>query len=119
MKKFGFSGHERLIKTSHYNHALKKGEKVVHPFFYLYFINNNLLYNRLGIRIGKKFGDAHVRNRVKRVIREVYRVNKNSIKGFDLVFIPRYGAKYFFSDVETAVKKVFSKVEGKTGKTGF
>ncbi|MDD5773477.1 MAG: ribonuclease P protein component [bacterium] len=111
MKKFGFSGHERLKNTIDYNHALKKGEKVVHPFFYLYYIKNNLLYSRLGIRIGKKFGDAHARNRVKRIIKEVYRINKSFIKGFDLVFIPRFGAKYVFSDVNNAIKQVFLKVE--------
>ncbi|MFH1287403.1 MAG: ribonuclease P protein component [bacterium] len=107
MKKAGFSKRERLKVTADYNEVLKKGEKVTHPFFYLYFIRNNLLFNRLGIRVGKRFGAACVRNRVKRIIREVYRKNKSAVKGLDLVFIPRYGKEFLFSDMEAAVKKVF------------
>ncbi len=119
MKNVSFSRHERVNNTIDYTRALKKGEKVTHPFFYLYYIKNNLLFNRLGIRVGKRFGDAHVRNRVKRIIKEVFRNNKSSVKGFDLVFIPRYGAKYIFSDVDDAIKKAFLRLENTARKAGF
>lgn len=98
---------ERLKSTADYNKVLKKGEKRTHPFFYLYFVGNGLLFNRLGIRVGRKFGDAHVRNRVKRIIREVYRKNEAAIKGFDVVFIPRRQTEFLFHDMDAAVKKIF------------
>ncbi|MEW6088864.1 MAG: ribonuclease P protein component [bacterium] len=116
MKKFGFSGQERLKNTIDYNRVIKKGERITHPYFYLFFIRNNLFFDRLGIRIGKKFGKAHVRNKTKRIIKEIYRQNKSLIPGFDLVFIPRYGAKYIFSNVETVIKKVFLQLRDSTTK---
>lgn len=97
---------ERLKSTADYNKVLRNGGKRAHPFFYLYFIKNGLLFNRLGIRVGKKFGDAHVRNRVKRIIREVYRKNEVNVKGFDLVFIPRR-QNLVYADMDAAVRKIF------------
>jgi ribonuclease P protein component len=43
---------------------------------------------RLGIAATKKLGGAVVRNRAKRLIREVFRRNKIAA-GFDVVVIPR------------------------------
>jgi ribonuclease P protein component len=43
---------------------------------------------RLGIAATRKFGGAVVRNRAKRLIREVFRRNKIA-RGFDVVVIPK------------------------------
>lgn len=45
---------------------------------------------RLGLAVTKKTGCAVIRNRVKRVVREFFRCNRNYIgNGFDLVVVPK------------------------------
>lgn len=56
----------------------------------LYARKNNLGINRIGITTGKKLGHAVVRNRVRRRLREVYRINEaRFIPGYDLVVVAR------------------------------
>ena len=46
--------------------------------------------NRVGITVGKKLGKAHIRNRTRRRIREVYRLNEEKFKaGWDIVVVAR------------------------------
>jgi ribonuclease P protein component len=49
---------------------------------------NGLTVGRLGIAATKKLGGAVVRNRAKRLIREVFRRN-DIAPGFDIVVVPR------------------------------
>jgi len=56
---------------------------------------------RLGITVTKKIGNAVVRNRVKRVLREVFRRNRALFPpATDIVFIAKHGAgKLGYADV--------------------
>lgn len=47
-------------------------------------------YSRLGITVTKKFGDAHHRNRFKRIVRESYRLSYPQLKqSYDIIVRPR------------------------------
>lgn len=51
---------------------------------------NGLGHPRIGLSVSVKIGNAVVRNRVKRILRDIFRRNRESIPGdFDLVFIPK------------------------------
>ena len=44
----------------------------------------------MGITVSKKLGKAHVRNRTRRRLREVYRLNEGSFQpGWDIVVVAR------------------------------
>ena len=46
--------------------------------------------NRVGITVGKKLGKAHIRNRIRRRLREVYRLNEEKfLPGYDIVVVAR------------------------------
>ena len=56
----------------------------------LYARRNRTESNRVGITVGKKLGHAVVRNRVRRRIREVYRLNEEKFQpGWDIVVVAR------------------------------
>ena len=50
----------------------------VSPYFVVYAKRNNLSHNRLGLTVSVKLGGAVVRNKIKRRIREVYRLNESA-----------------------------------------
>ncbi len=59
----------------------------------LKYIENNLNYNRVMFCLIRKYGNAVERNQTKRIMREIYRKNKEMIKpGYDLAFILFPGA---------------------------
>ena len=56
----------------------------------LYARKNRTATNRVGITVSKKLGKANVRNRVRRRLREVYRLNEERfLPGWDIVIVAR------------------------------
>lgn len=54
---------------------------------------NGLAYSRLGLAIGRRVGPAVVRNRIKRLIREAFRLEQDALpRGLDLVVTVRSAA---------------------------
>lgn len=84
-----------------------RGKNAAGPFLVLYCVKNRRQKNRLGLTVSVKLGGAVVRNRIKRLLREAYRLHKSELKtGFDLVIVARsraVGARY--RDIEHAFLK--------------
>ena len=56
----------------------------------LYARKNNTATNRVGVTVGKKLGKAVIRNRVRRRLREIYRLNEHRFTpGWDIVVVAR------------------------------
>jgi ribonuclease P protein component len=53
------------------------------------FLANSLGYDRLGIVASRRIGGAVRRNKAKRLIREIFRLNKQQGSGWDIVVIAR------------------------------
>jgi len=55
--------------------------------------NRQKTVNRLGLTVSVKLGGAVVRNRIRRRLREVYRLHEHQLKeGFDIVIVARHRA---------------------------
>lgn len=72
----------------------KKGETCVNYAFVCYFRENKRRRNRCGIVTGKKIGNAVIRNRSRRVIREAFRIFDHDLrqlteKRYDFIFVAR------------------------------
>ena len=79
----------------------------------LYVASNGREYSRLGVSVGKTAGNAAVRNRFKRLVREVFRLNREQIPtGFDYVTIASSKAtkELTFENVKESFLKLASRV---------
>ena len=78
------------LKLNHIFRRLYHTNGVADGYLVLYARKNRMDVNRVGITVGKKLGKAHVRNRTRRRIREVYRLNELSFQpGWDIVVVAR------------------------------
>ena len=83
------------LKLNHIFQRLYHTKGVADGFLVLYARKNRSGSNRVGITVSKKLGKAHVRNRVRRRIREAYRLHEQEIKnGYDIVIVARHAAEH-------------------------
>jgi len=72
---------------------MKEGTCTKNHSFVVYSKENNLPYNKYGISVSKKHGNAVFRNKQKRIIRNIIDNNKKDyLKGKDYIIILRKGA---------------------------
>jgi ribonuclease P protein component len=103
MKRFSFPKNKRLISNSQFKDVLARGRRLSNGVLTLYMAENDFDYSRLGVSVGKSRGNAVIRNRFKRLMREAFRQNQEQIpSGFDylLMISPRWPKK-------TNVEKIF------------
>ena len=78
------------LKLNHIFQRLYHTKGVADGYLVLYARKNRTESNRVGITVSKKLGKAHIRNRVRRRIREVYRLNEDQfLPGWDIVVVAR------------------------------
>ena len=75
-------GHKKILRF---------GQRKKFPFFILIYKSNNLSNSRFSIMATKKIGKAIVRNKVKRMFRELIREQMQHIcDGYDIIIIPSH-----------------------------
>ena len=78
------------LKLNHIFRRLYHTNGQANGFLVLYARKNRTEGNRVGITVSKKLGKAHVRNRVRRRLREIYRLNEEKfLPGWDIVVVAR------------------------------
>jgi ribonuclease P protein component len=86
--RLNFPGKNRIRKSYDFREVFKKGNTYTTRNFIVHCNNTSLGYPRLGVVIGKKlFASAVKRNRLKRIIREVFRKNKHQFNSLDVVIV--------------------------------
>lgn len=69
----------RLRRRGDYIRVSSMGRKVHTPHFIVFFLETPAVPTRLGITVSRKVGQAVIRNRVKRLIREFFRLNYSNL----------------------------------------
>ncbi len=79
-----------LKKNSDFRRLYAKGKSAATPYLVVYCRKNRSDRNRLGYTVSTRLGHAVVRNRVRRRLREIVRLNAGAMKtGYDLVIVAR------------------------------
>ena len=83
------------LKLNHIFQRLYRTSGQANGYLVLYARRNRTNTNRVGITVSKKLGHAVVRNRIRRRLREVYRLNEDKFQpGWDIVVVARTRAVY-------------------------
>jgi ribonuclease P protein component len=90
LKPYGYTKADRVKSSAEYRILSKHGKRWYGRYFIIVFKKNQQSKSRLGITVSKKVGKAVTRNRIKRAIREYYRLNRSLLTiGLDINIIAR------------------------------
>ena len=82
----------RIVRSVDYRTLYQKGRRIKSERFVLFGLKNNVGHHRLGLTVSRKVGGAVVRNRIKRLFREIFRKSSNEIPSqFDIVVNAKLG----------------------------
>jgi ribonuclease P protein component len=102
---------ESLKKPSEFSKVYKRGKSYADKNIVIYYMPNQLGMTRVGFSISKKVGNAVVRNRVRRFIKESLRVNFTNIGNYDLVFVARVrSSQVDYHEITRSLKYIFKKI---------
>ena len=78
------------MRRAEYEAVYREGQRRSGQQFTVFYRANGLERSRFGISVKKAFGNAVVRNRIRRRVREILRRNRSEISsGWDIVIHPR------------------------------
>ncbi len=106
MESQSFQPEERIRKRQDYLRIYEQGKRVYTRNFTIIVCPNQAGMRRMGTTVSKKVGNAVKRNRIKRLLREFFRLNKGKLPAsHDIVVIAKKGiSKLTYNDVYTELE---------------
>ncbi len=90
------SKNQRLVKNSEFRAVLAQRKRCNDHLLVVHMAANGMPFSRIGVSIGRAQGNAVLRNRIKRLVREAFRLKQRELPcGFDILVTmskPRQGA---------------------------
>lgn len=102
----------RLLTPSHFENVFSNAIPAVSPKVTLLGRHNTLTHPRLGVTVSKKnVRKAHDRNRMKRLIRESFRLNQHKLPNIDIVVVVKAGLdKQSNEEIFKVLEKLWKKL---------
>lgn len=88
--EYRFLSDWRVRTTVAFQHVYSKRKRLSGRYYLLYYLDNDIGHSRLGVVASKRsVKKAVIRNRVRRIVKEAFRKQKNKLPSFDLIFIAK------------------------------
>ena len=107
-----FNRTKGLKKDCDFRKVYKHGKSFANRYLVMYILENKSDSSRIGISVSKKVGNAITRNKIRRRIKEAYRLNidENVKCGYDIIFIARVSCNEAeYKDIEKAITHLVKK----------
>jgi ribonuclease P protein component len=112
--RFSFTKADRILKRSEFIALSKSGKRVQSAKFIAYYLPAQYNQPRLGVTVTKKVGQAVERNRIKRLVREFFRLNRHCLSGkWDINIIAKRQSAGFSSEkAYRSLQNIFDQISG-------
>lgn len=104
---------QSLKNNYEFRRLYARGKSAVTGHIAVYCRRGRRNINQLGLTVGKKVGNAVIRNRVRRRLKEIYRLHENEFRrGFDIVVVARVKSRDAdYRQLETDMLRLFKKLD--------
>jgi len=109
-----FTPEQRLHTPAEYDRVFAARRRAGDDRLLLFGFANDLGRTRLGLSVSKRLGNSVMRHRLKRLLREAFRLAQHDLPlGLDLVAIPRAGVIASVADYERSLLRMARQLERK------
>ncbi len=100
--------YERIKKQADFQKLFSKGKRAFSSSLTVVYAPSKTA--SMGISVGKRHGKAHIRVRIKRLLREAYRKNLSAMQGtYAVILIPKVEEDYSFQKYDKCLKYMIAK----------
>lgn len=111
MKKHGLSPSQRIRNSREFDRIYELRQRAGDRHLLVFAARNDRKQTRFGVSVSKKHGGAVQRNRLKRLLREAFRLSQHELpKGLDLILIPRQNSGATLDDYRRSLKRAANKL---------
>ena len=94
----------RIGRAGDFERIYEKGRRAGDRFLLVFAARNELNLTRFGLSVSKKHGNAVARNRLKRLLREAFRLTQHELPaGLDLILIPRQNSQFTLPELRRSL----------------
>ena len=103
---------DRIRKRAEFDRLFRGGRREAGRLLTMLAAPNPFDRPRLGVCVGKKYGKAARRNRLKRLVREAFRLRKEELPPLDIVVVARRGAEGTLDEIASEIVSLAGRLKG-------
>ncbi|MDE3401276.1 MAG: ribonuclease P protein component [Coxiella burnetii] len=113
MMEKGFSVGWRIRTTAEFRRMYAARQRIIGRYYLLYYRENEIKHSRLGVVASKRnVRKAVWRNRVRRVVKEAFRIRKKDLPAFDIVVVAKASSvEADNKELYECINKLFTQLE--------
>lgn len=113
-ERLRFRPHHRLRSTRDFDRVYGQKQRTSDANVLIYMAKNELAWSRVGFSIGRKHGNSVIRHRLRRLLREAFRLSLPDLPtGWDFVLIPKESALPSVEELQKSLKTLAKRVSRK------